>query len=66
MSLLSQNGSGGTPEGHIVAFGASRELQLRFLRALLKNSEIVDDSSEVPQMEDPEEAEAEQEEQAQQ
>ena len=57
LSLLSENGGGGVPEGHIVAFQPSRELQLRFLRAVLKNSDIVDDSDEVPKDPEPEQPE---------
>ena len=36
LSLLSDGGRGGVPEGHIIAFQASKELHLRFLRAVRK------------------------------
>ena len=36
LALLSEEGRGGIPQGHVVAFQASRDLHLRFIRALRK------------------------------
>jgi len=39
MSLLSQDGKGGIPEGHIIAYQASKNLTLKFMRAVRRLSD---------------------------
>jgi hypothetical protein len=39
MSLLSQEGKGAIPKGHIVAYQASKDLTLKFMRAVRRLSE---------------------------